>query len=45
MYNDSMTKNCEITGCIVIEKKGRTIKVIKVGKFSGKYDILILKEK
>ena len=40
-----METTCERTGCLVVQKLGRTKKVIKVGKISGKYDILPVEEK
>ena len=40
-----MAKIDKRTGYQVVQKLGRTKKVIKVGKISGKYDILTVEEK
>ena len=40
-----METTCERTCYLVVQKLGRTKKVIKVGKISDKYDILPVEEK
>ena len=35
----------KVTGYYMVQKPGRTKKVIMVGKVSGKYDILIVEER